>query len=149
MIRLVLPLLALLSTGFAPAPLPREKKPPDAETVRRQIEGSWVVESHSVGGRVQGGPGPKWETVRINRGAWSQTSKTGSTTPYLVTIHAKDSSRIDMAYRPGDVPLLYGVLRLDGDRLVVTHATSGALPRSHTAPLRSGQVRWVLRRAWP
>ncbi len=149
MLRFVLPLLAVLSAAFAPAPLPRAKKPPDAETVRRQMEGTWVVERHVVGGRVQGGPGHVWETVRINRGAWSQTSKVGSTTPYLITIHPKDGSRIDMAYRPGDVPLLYGVLRLDGDGLVVTHATSGPLPTSHVAPLRSGQGRWVLRRARP
>lgn len=149
---LLLLALVTLSLAFAPAPIPKGKRPAKAESVLRRLEGNWVVESHAVGGAVQGGPGQRWEAVRIERGTWSQgctppeTGKRTWTTPYLIAIHA-DASRIDMAYRPDDEPLLYGLLRLDGDRLVVTHATSGPVPDSHDAPLRGGQVRWVLRRA--
>jgi hypothetical protein len=146
---LLLVVVSVLSLAFAPAPEPKPKKRPNAETVRRLLEGTWIVESYTVGGQVQGGPGPVWETVRIHRGSWSQTSRLGSTTPYLITIHPEDSARIDMAYQPGDVPLLYGILRLDGDRLVVTHATSGPLPSGHATALGNGQIRWVLRRAKP
>jgi hypothetical protein len=146
-------LAAVCSLGFAPAPFPKASKPTDAEAVRRQLEGVWTVENCSVGGRVQGGPGPKWEKVRIERGAWSQTCKVNGrevqTTPYVITIDPKDATRIDMAYRGDKASLLYGVLQRDGDCLIVTHATSGPRPTSHTARLRSGQVRWVLRRVQP
>jgi uncharacterized protein (TIGR03067 family) len=149
--RLLLVLAAVFLLGLAPAPFPRAKKRPDAETLRRKLEGAWTVESCSVGGRLQGGPAPRWEKVRIASGTWSQTCKVQGrelqTTPYLITIDPKDVTRIDMAYRDARTPLLYGVFRLDGDRLVVTHATSGPRPSSHAAELRSGQVRWVLRRA--
>jgi hypothetical protein len=148
-------LLAVSAFGFAPAPLPKHKSPTSAAEVRQGLEGTWDIEGHTRDGVLQGGPEPKWQTVRIERGYWSQssipkeTNKLTWTTPYLITVHAKDASRVDMAYSPGDKPLLYGILKLDRDRLVVTHATSGPLPTSHTAPLRNGQERWVLRRVRP
>src|SRR5262245_56103029 len=116
-------LLAVSALGFAPAPLPKHRKPTSADEVRRSLEGTWAVESHSVGGVVQGGPGLRWESVRIVRGTWTQSTRVKAngwvnwTTPYLITIHAKGASRIDMAYRPGDKALIYGILQLDGDRL--------------------------------
>ena len=110
-----------------------------------------IVERYSEGGQVQGGPGQKWETVRIERGTWSQTctvhGRVRQTTPYRITIDPKAGWIIDMAYAATDRPVLYGVFRLEGDRLIVTHATSGPRSTSHTAGLRSGQVRWILRRA--
>jgi hypothetical protein len=148
-------LFAVSSLAFAPAPFPKARKPADAGAARKALDGIWVVQGHSVGGVVQGGPGPKWEAVRIHDGSWSQgntpaeTGKLTWTTPYLVTVHEKEPWRVDMAYRAADKPLLYGIFKLDGDRLIVTHASSGPAPTSHAAPLRNGQVRWVLRRSRP
>jgi hypothetical protein len=140
----------ILSLTFAPAPFPREKSRSDVKTVQR-LEGTWIVESYSEGGLVQGGPGPKWETVRIERGNWSQTctvnGRVCATTPYRISIDLKAGRHIDLAYEGARGPLIHGVFRLDGDRLTVTHATSGPRPGSHTVELRSGQVRWILRRA--
>ncbi len=150
---LVLALAAVCSLAFAPAPFPRARKSASAQDIPSQLEGIWKVESCSVGGRVQGGPGPLWDSVRVERGTWSQSTRSNGrvlwTTAYRIRLGPHDASRIDMAYPGATAPLLYGVLRLDGDRLVVTHATSGPRPTSHTAQLRSGQVRWVLRRARP
>jgi RNA polymerase sigma factor (sigma-70 family) len=141
------------AAAWAPAPIPKAKRPTDAATLRRQLEGVWTVERYSVGGPVQGGPGPKWETVRIERGAWSQSSRVDGrelwTTPYLITLGPKEATRIDLAYRGHKVPVLRGVLHLEGNRLTVTLASSGARPASHSAPLRAGQVRWVLRLTKP
>ena len=146
-------IVTALSLGFAPAPVPKQKPQAGAAMVRQQLEGVWTVESYSVGGQVQGGPGHKWEKVFIKGGTWSQTCRVNgrelNTTPYVVTLAAKDSSRVDMAYEGDKVPLLCGALRLDGDRLDVTHATSGPRPTSHTAELQSGQYRFVLRRDRP
>src|SRR5262249_3318942 len=88
----------------APAPLPRAKKAAtDPETLRRQLEGTWAIENYPVGGRMQGGPGQKWETVRIDRGAWSQSCRVDGrelwTTPYVVSLGPKDASLVDMTYR--------------------------------------------------
>ena len=142
-----------VSLGFAPAPIFRERPPAGAEAVRRQMEGVWIIESYSVGGVVQGGPGQKWEKVLITRGTWSQTCRVDgkelNTTPYVIAIDEKDSSRLDMAYAGATAPLIWGVLRLDGDRLDVTHATYGPRPTSQTSELLSSQERFVLRRARP
>jgi hypothetical protein len=148
---LLLVLAAICSIGLAPAPFPRVKPRTDPVTLLGRLEGVWAVESCTVGGRVQGGPGQKWLTVQIKRGAWSQSCKVEGrelfTTPYLIRIDPQDASRIDLAYRGHSTPVLRGILRLEGDRLIVTEASSGARPTSHTAKLGPGQVRWVLRRA--
>jgi hypothetical protein len=148
---LLLAVAAVCLAGFAPAPFPKARKRSDAESLPQRLEGVWTVESCSIGGQVQGGPGPKWETVRIEAGLWSQGCKVAGrtlhTTPYLITLDPRDARRIDMAYRGARAPLLYGTFRIDGDRLTVTHATSGPRPTSHVADLRPGQTRWVLLRA--
>jgi uncharacterized protein (TIGR03067 family) len=145
--------VAAVSLGFAPAPIWKERLQPDTERVRSQLEGVWIIESYAFGGRVQGGPGQTWEKVVIKGGTWSQicrvNGRENGTTPYVIALDAKDPTRLDMAYEGAKVPLLYGVFRLDGDRLVVTHATSGPRPTSHTDELRTGQDRYVLRRSRP
>jgi RNA polymerase sigma factor (sigma-70 family) len=138
------------ASARAPAPLPRAKKPADAETLQRRLEGTWAVEAYAVGGPVQGGPEPRWETVRLERGAWSQSCTVDGrklfTTPYVVSLGSKNVSLVDMTYRGDQSPVLRGTLRLEGDRLTVTLASSGPRPTSHAAELRPGQSRWVLRR---
>ncbi len=140
---------AVLILGFAPAPFLREKPRP-AEG-RGGLEGLWIVESCRYGGVIQGGPGHTWLTVRIKDGTWTQSCKVDGrelwTTPYLITLNAKDRTLIDIAYPGMKTALIYGVYRLEGRRLHITHATSGPTPTGQTGELRNGQTRWVLRRA--
>ena len=55
--------------------------------------------------------------VVVSGGNWSHTSRIDGrllfTTPYVITVHPSDPTRIDMAYKGMTTVLLYGVVRLD------------------------------------
>ena len=93
---LLLAVAAVCLAGFAPAPFPKARKRSDAESLPQRLEGVWTVESCSIGGQVQGGPGPKWETVRIEAGLWSQGCKVAGCSTALVMMCASLAQRPKM-----------------------------------------------------
>jgi uncharacterized protein (TIGR03067 family) len=146
--RSVLPLLAVLLVGFAPAPFPKGKS--DNRTDLEKMEGTWELHTRVVDGKAG-----KPSRVRWVISGPSLTIHDGSATyRWRLVLGTKAKPRaMDMHRERGENPMPWGdelraVYAVDGDTLTVCYDLNNwlARPRDLLGQSRSRVVDFFKRR---
>ncbi len=143
--RRVLPLLALLSLGFAPAPLPR----PDRDKTRidlKLFQGTWRVAGHHQWLDGAKKPSP-WNIthVRVQNDQWTLLEANREVVTYRIEVHPqKKGGHIDWRGTMGEA-LWLGLIRRDGDSVEVIYLSANQRPGDFAAP-PSGSMLIALQR---
>jgi uncharacterized protein (TIGR03067 family) len=138
-VRLTVPLLAVVSLGFAPLPFP---KPDPSKKDLQRMQGTWVlVASHRDGMRAD----LRHEAVWLITGDVLTISLDGTPErPRLIKLDGRTApGSIDLSPgRPGDHPLA-GRYRVDGDTLTIRIGVERPPDLSGRGP---GNGVWVFKR---
>ena len=98
--RRLLPLLVMLPLGFAPAPLPRPKKPEPSKEHLQKLQGEWELTRLIISGRDRSERG-KGTTIVIAADRMKQFVSGKLTHEWVVTIDAdKKPMVLDRKQRP-------------------------------------------------
>ena len=128
---ILLLLLPIVSLGFAPAPVFRER-PNDPDAVLHRLQGGWRGVSYQHGGQNQMVGTPFRVHLEKDRWRFFVGTPSSQTNVYSITLDTKaNPMRID--WREGGSHLM-GIFELTGDRLHYSFRTSREYPRSLTAP---------------
>ena len=119
--RRLLPLLGLLSLGFAPTPFPRPKKPDPSKEHLQKMQGEWELIRLVIAGRDRSERG-KGTTIVIAADRMKQFVRGKLTHEWVVTRDAdKKPMVLDRKQLPGETTGINyrGIFRLDGNTLVL------------------------------
>jgi uncharacterized protein (TIGR03067 family) len=121
--RRVVPLLIVLSLGFAPAPVYRER--PDTRADLERMQGEWRMTRYVSDGWSR----PKKDFFPIGLDGVRLSGV--STPPVEVTLDAKaNPKRIDMKVSSGRT--IEGIYRLEGDEVTICWESPRLAPVAHT-----------------
>jgi uncharacterized protein (TIGR03067 family) len=110
--------LATLALGFAPAPLPREKKDNKAPKKSASLDGTWALVSLGRGGAAKPPPRNINLKVRIGNGRWAFVRREPQAIEYEVVIDANANPKTIDLRRPGaPMPTIRGIWEVEGDTL--------------------------------
>jgi uncharacterized protein (TIGR03067 family) len=125
--RRFVPLLIVLSLGFAPAPVYREPKPKSPADAIKAIRGKWKVISRTIGGEAAR---HAVSTLEVADGRWTYSNAKGDwRSPWSISLDAKGKPwRFDAQSEKQAAAKMRGVCVVEGDKLTLCFAMAGDEP---------------------
>jgi uncharacterized protein (TIGR03067 family) len=127
---------------------PALKDPPKKEL---KLEGEWVVESQTTGGRLLNSKIERRYIFSAD-GKWTMTTSKAKVNPKLTRVYSLDTSKplatIDMRTSPTlERPTYIGIVKMEGDRLILCYNRGvEERPKTFESPEKTNIVLIVLTR---